>query len=107
MTYEMCISDWSSDVCSSDLALGLELVLVPHGDLEARGVGQGHSLVGQPGGVLQVGGDGGQEPCRPAGACDRFGTVECRLQVWPTGQHDTAYGLRLGAVLAPVEPERA
>src|SRR3546814_5739999 len=45
--YEMRISDWSSDVCSSDLLhLGLEVVGdLPHGDVEeATGLaGAGHA----------------------------------------------------------------
>src|SRR3546814_9553982 len=41
--YEMRISDWSSDVCSSDLIVG-EVVLDTCGEVEAHGLGLDHQL---------------------------------------------------------------
>src|SRR3546814_8904248 len=44
--YEMRISDWSSDVCSSDLGAGLDgVVTVEDRGQDASAVGQGQELV--------------------------------------------------------------
>src|SRR3546814_14338038 len=40
----MRISDWSSDVCSSDLAIGLELAVVAHGNDQVT-IGSGKHLI--------------------------------------------------------------
>src|SRR3546814_2787531 len=50
--YEMRISDWSSDVCSSDLLLHLVVVdAVDHGDVGTAGRGRDQHLLGA---ALQV-----------------------------------------------------
>src|SRR3546814_16383284 len=43
--YEMRISDWSSDVCSSDLPVGISRAL--YNDIRGRGVRQGGSTITQ------------------------------------------------------------
>ena len=51
-------------------------LLVPDPDVEAGLGGHLAGLVGQPGGVLQVGGHGRQDPGAPAGAAEGHGPVE-------------------------------
>src|SRR3546814_10741204 len=79
--YEMRISDWSSDVCSSDLLRKFLL----------RGFGGGHELAQVPG-QLQVRADppaGEQQRCQPqqgegdarAGIHAEIGRASCRERV--------------------------
>src|SRR3546814_8602084 len=51
--YEMRISDWSSDVCSSDLDKNRLLVTVYHNDDEAYGIW--HEQVGVPADRIEIG----------------------------------------------------
>src|SRR3546814_7891984 len=59
--YEMRISDWSSDVCSSDLRCGLALFLLCLGDLESLGR---FGRLGRFGGLLWFGGNNFQTSLR-------------------------------------------
>src|SRR3546814_2681409 len=61
--YEMRISDWSSDVCSSDLGLGVEIVDVAGNieDVSARVAQQARSFTGL---VASAGEEIGRASCR-------------------------------------------
>src|SRR3546814_5679578 len=77
--YEMRISDWSSDVCSSDLAgqhgqLRTEGVEHAQQETELAGTGPRHRLVGMRGRTRQIRAPGGvqeREPVRHRLVVDR------------------------------------
>ena len=71
-------------------ALGGEPLLVPDRDVEAGGPADLDGLLGEPGGGLEVGRDGGQGARAPAGAAerDRPGELVVGAVVAHVGQHD-------------------
>src|SRR5687768_17958057 len=83
-----CSRDWSSDVCSSDLGVGVEVELPPAERL-ALGVGQDRGVAGGARELAfdETEDDRGAEPRRGAGAVDladedlEIGRASCRERV--------------------------
>src|SRR3546814_4561656 len=85
--YEMRISDWSSDVCSSDLAAAAQPDRVEDPAVADGGFpGGGHATgTGNPGlgrGASGFGLAAGAYP-RPARGSRQIGRASCRERVWP------------------------
>src|SRR3546814_20446236 len=91
--YEMRISDWSSDVCSSDLRRLTPLVAAPL-FLEEQGI-ELHSAVDEQGGADDVVGIVGEEPGGRAGDV---------LRLADAAIGDLLHHRRPSPVVAPVPP---